>query len=352
MRKPLLLLLIILVVALMGCRKTTDPLRSIPNWEPVSELPAQNIIGNILVDNNMYVLQEKSLSLWRPDGSVKNMPHDLSGENIVRLCPDYFVKVGLEQNDIIEFFPLRNPDYPNVKSFKFSTADLGLGDNSFFATYLQAFAINNKNQLLVTTFFKDKNGSVLLLFDVKMSNNGSGDIEKVSFKRINVSAAITFTFNYAFGDKFLASSFLQDITYSVDASGNVQELMKNAFTLMIQVEGTYYAETLNGLFKSEDAGISWTFVARNPSSFSYLFDYIALTPRQTLIQNKDVLFRSFDIHLAAHNSSGILESTRLDKDSLNENDLLALHEWRGKVYAITQSGIFTRSLSDFFTPAL
>jgi hypothetical protein len=306
----------------------------------------------VLVGDNMYVLQEKNLSLLRPDGSVKNMPHDLSGDNIVRSCPDYFVKAGIGNNASIEFFPLRNPNYPNVKSFKFSMADLGLGENSLFGSYRQALAINHKNQLLVTTFFKDKNGSVLLLFDVKMSNNGSGDIENVSFRRISVPPSITFTFVYALGDRFLTTSSLQGITYSVDASGNAQEISKEVFRSLVQIEGTYYAETFNGLLKSEDAGISWAEVTRTASSFSTLFNFISSTPRQTLIQNKDVLFYTFDMYLAAHNSSGILESTRLDKVGLNDTGILNVNEWRGRVYLFTPDGIFTRSLSDFFTPAL
>ncbi len=352
MRHKLLFLLIALMAALTNCRKTADTSNGLADWAAVSELPAQNILSNILIDNKMYVLQEKTMSLWSPDGSVKNMPHDLSGDNIILTCSDYFVKIGVGQNARIEFFPLRNPNYPNVKSFRFTMADLGLDLNSFWGSYQQAFAINDKNQLLATSYFSDKNGSVLLFFEVKMSNNDDAVIESVSFKRVNVPANITFVYLYAIGDKFLATSSLQEITYSVDTSGNANTLTNEVFRSLVQIEGIYYADTFNGLFTSKDEGVSWTLVARNASSFSSLFSFISTTPRQTKIQNEDVLFWPFDMYQAAHNSSGRLESSRLDKVGLNDTGVLNVNEWRGRVYVFTPDGIFTRSPSDFFTPAL
>jgi hypothetical protein len=353
MHKLLLFFLLISLVAFTGCRKNTDTLRGLADWQLTSEFPAQNVIDNVLVDNNMYVIQEKKLSLWRPDGSVKEMPHDLSGDNLVVACADYFVKVGLITNTHLEFFPLRNPGYPNVKSFKFSGADFGLGGNVFLTGFRGVYALNNQNKFLLAPYFNDGSGSALLLFEVNMSNTGL-DIDSVRFKRLNIPAYQSVRYTYPVGDGFLVSTVSnnKNTAYWVDSNGNVQEFSKEVFTQMVQVEGIYYANTFdNGLYKSEDEGVTWTRIAPNASSFSRLFSYIGSTPKRTLIQNKEVNFLTYDILLAAHNSNGILESTRLDREGVNDEPILNLNEWRGQVYAFTPNGIFTRSISDFFTPA-
>jgi hypothetical protein len=338
--------ILLALLLLSGCRKQmTDT--SPKDYERTSLLPGKNIISSVLDDNRLYVMYDHTVSIIETNGTQTDLSFEGSNGLLFHMNADFFATAEWKINGKLRFYPTKNPANPNVRSF--TTKDLGLPETAVFPNYLGCSAVNDRRQCLVIAHLnEDLTESALFLFEVKMTHDGL--IDQVTYKPVTLPFKYKATFVSAIGSSFIVSGY-HSPTLLIDSNGHAQKVWDSMISDVLPIFDGYYGDIENGIVKSEDSGLNWqdvtNTVVRWQTGGLYIWEQ---EPRLAIIDGHYVMF-SIDLYEVRQGPGDSFESGELDKTGLNAH-ILNICEWQGKVFVVTRAGIFTRSISDFFTPAL
>ncbi len=324
------------------------PSSPIKDYERVTSLPDKNIINSTLEHNRLYIMHDQTVSILETDGSQTDLNFEGSNQVLCPMNPDFFVCASWGVNNELRFYSTKNPVPPHVKSFV--PKDLGLTEIALFPSHFGCSAVNDRHQCLIVAHLnEDYTESALFLFEVKMSPDGL--IDYVTYKPVTLPFKYRATFVSAVGSSFIVSDHV-GATLLVNSNGHAQKVWDTKITDVLPIGDAYYGDTYNGIVKSEDMGLNWKDVTNTIANWQtgglYLWD---MRPQLANIDGHYVMF-SNKLHEVRQGANNSLDNGELDRAGLGETYILNVHEWQGKVFVVTRTGIFTRSLSDFFTPAL
>jgi len=135
----------------------------------------------------------------------------------------------------------------------------------------------------------------------------------------------------------------------IDGSGNIVTVVPYGILQVLPVGDAMFAY---GHLTSTDQGNTWSVIPGNTNSIRALnpgLDFLYIMQGYTTIDGRRVMHTAYTIHAIDQTPAGTLDRTDLDLSGLDGNTILNLHEWQGQVFAVTQTGVYTRSVSDFFT---
>ncbi len=348
---PLLLLLSFFYLA---CR-TSDPEPPAP--EPWKEVPAftyffRNAISSGVWDDQLYVLTEYTLSEVQPDGSALHRSLPYRARVPLPLTRDYLVLYQALPGGLL-FVPTERPDADPEDRVFLSFDSLGYGNANTMEQHLSKLnvAVNSKGQLLLP-LKNEREEEALFLFNVQLSVDRQR-VEEVRFQKIEDYPDFAHTSSVQLmGDDFLVGLVSQQgYSFKVYPDGQTQKVSEDPIYKVYPATDKWYAwGSPGGNYFSEDDGETWTWVADSPVSFG--IPDITIMQGYSTFSNRRVTWNSFNLYeLTERTDQPGFRYRRLNVEGLSGHILLELREWRGNVYAITPSGVFSRTIEDFFTEA-
>ncbi|MEI6410195.1 MAG: hypothetical protein WCR52_12485 [Bacteroidota bacterium] len=333
-----------------------DPAPYIPaDWQALSGFNATGKIpiNEAIWDDQLHILTQTTLAKVT---SATDAAHEMHGSEITARLPinaDFFM--SSEQDDqVLAFIPSKNPSNFNAKRGYINLVDLipdiSIKDSKL---YPGTVADNGQGQILALFYTKHYH-KVPVLFDVKMRKNSVWEVDTVTAKIINIPQIQTdriYTKILSFGGQFLVSGDaenLQSVCVSIDAEGNAQTLAPSAIFNIIPIGGKLFGYGF-GYLVSADGGKTWIkagddFLQSNPG----LRDMDVMAG-YTIIDGHVIMLGQSHIQEMIANPDGTIVASNLDQKGLTPGTFLTIKEWNGRVYIISASGIYSRSVKDFFT---
>ncbi|MFN8254958.1 MAG: hypothetical protein U0W24_04665 [Bacteroidales bacterium] len=256
------------------------------------------------------------------------------------------------KDDQLCFISAKNPYY-SYTYIKFSIKDI---DPSFLQYYFSIFthdeciAINNKNQALIPYSASGISNSKLkfALVNIKVDSTSYSNmvyLDTVKTKLISLNDDNQYDPLYIqhLGEDFFLTTNTK--TYRINSAGEIAQMYDYHFYDIIEKHDTTYSVGYNFNLKqyewsySIDKGKSWTMVSKILNQFECL-DY-------TVINNRIIGFCNSQIWEIKPTSYGI-ESIELENDGLEGKLITAISSFKGNVYVSSLSGVFYKTLDDFF----
>ena len=330
--------------------------------EPVAPAPAEwqaapgflysnKIVYNSAIwDDQLYVLANSGLCKVRPDGDATCVYHAAEIEFPLPMNRDFFVDTKRDP-DALVFIPSSNPSILDGKRITIKLTNLA-PDITGFTPGLSRWTIadNGKGQVLAILSFGAYR-TALFLFDVTMKKNQYWDVEEVSATRINLPELNLYTGMSVAHHQFLVATIgaaNESETWLIDASGNAKKVSSSdAIHKVLPVGNTLLAAGKFGWFTSSDQGNTWTTIPGSISSNPGL-SVLSTLQGHALVDGRLVVHNGLSIHTIDLSSDGKVGKTDLDLAGLEGNQILNIHEWQGQVFAVTQTGVYMRSIKDFF----
>jgi hypothetical protein len=356
-----LLLSLILLLAFSACEVSTEiePINNPDPWKLSTEFSSNNesALRAAIHDEHLLVLGDDMVSRIGKDHDFFHINHpgqldQLSLPMTANFLPLY------EQGRAIHFFTssrTANADFATTVDLASIHPDII--DFPTFA-WTNIFSVNNNNQLLVPLLLSD-NSQILMLFDEIMEDiSGRGEmvVKEVSFKEIAIPHVDRISFTQGMPEGFLVSyqSFGEEYTAFIDHAGNISQaldrsLARGVFPLGDSWYGWRQASDKQ-LFRSDDGGKTWQGLNFNLHDGG-LADILGLMGHM-VIEEKTFVFDVHRIYEVEKTPEDRFQVTILDEEGIEGNTLLTLIKWQDKVYACTRSGLFSRSVADFYTPLL
>ncbi len=334
-----------LALSFFNCKQ--EPVQPAPApWKAAPGFLYNNRIAfnSAIWDDQLYVLTENFLGTVKPDGNISRYAyHNEKIEFQSTLNRDFFA-VTEHDPDVLIFIPSANPNEAGAKRIRINMSDLGPDIAGFGYTFDNLnFKGNGAGQVL-TDFRTTSGRSALFLFDIKMKKNTFWEVDEVRIKRINLPEYYGYTGTSVIGDKFLTRIIdgLDGVgTLLIDATGNVTMVEPEiGLYPVLPIGDTLYAEK----YISTNQGNSWVAFKWN-TRLDFLFAMVGYTT----IDGRLVMNSTFGIYQIERSADGKISQTELDLAGLEGNTILNLHEWRGNVFAVTLTGVYMRSVQDFFT---
>ncbi len=336
---------------------------SFPNCkkEPVQPAPApwnaapgflynNRIAFNSAVwDDQLYVLTENSLCTVKPDGNISwRAYHNEKIEFQSILNRDFFV-VTEHDPDVLIFIPSANPDKAGAKRIRINRSDLGSDIAGFAYNFSNASFSDNGTGQVLANFRTISDRSALFLFEVKMQKNEFWEVEEVTFKRINLPESYIYTGTSVINNQFLVRSITnldQQSTLLIDTIGNVSVVASEVGLFpVLPIGDTLFAYASGNYFFSTSQGNTWVEIQGGNPGLDLLF----AMEGYTTIDGRLIMYSGFGIYQIERSAEGKISQTELDLAGLEGNAIINLHEWRGQVFAVTLTGVYMRSVQDFFT---
>jgi len=333
-----------------NCKK--EPVQSAPvPWKAAPGFLYHNRIAfnSAIWDDQLYVLTENALCTVKPDGNVSWYAyHNEKTEFQSTLNRDFFV-VTQHDPDVLIFIPSANPEEAGAKRIRINMSDLGADITGFAHNFSNAsFSDNGAGQVLAN-FRTTSDRQALFLFDVKMKKNDFWEVDEVRFKRINLPESYVYTGICVVNDQFLVRcipDLSQQSTLLIDTTGNVAVVASELGLFpVLPIGDTLFAHEGNATYLSTNQGNSWVALQGHHPGLDFLF----VMEGHTTIDSRLIMHSSFGIYQIERSAEGKISQTELDLAGLEGNTILNLHEWRGQVFAVTLTGVYSRSVQDFFT---
>lgn len=343
---------IIFLLFIASCKpESTEPVPAA--WKAASGfLYSNRIISNSAVwDDQLYVLANNGLCKVRPDGEATCVYHGTEIEFPLPMNRDFFVAAKRDPDELV-FIPTASPSILDGKRVAVKLANLA-PDIIGFTPGLSRWTIadNGKGQVLAILSFGNYR-TALFLFDVTVRKNQYWDVEEVSAKRVNLPELNLYTGISVANHRFLVATLnaaAEGETWLIDAAGNAQKVASDAIQKVLPVGNTLFAVGKFGWFTSTDQGNTWTLIPGNnvTSSNPGLSD-LSVLQGHTIVDGRLVAHTGLSIHTIDLSPDGKVGKTDLDLAGLEGNQILNLHEWQGQVFAVTLTGVYMRSVKDFF----
>ncbi len=325
-----------------------------PGWQLASGFAADNmtIRNSTVSDGQLYVVSDKYLSVVQKNGSASHSPHGETIPFALPLTSDYFV--ALERNpDVLVFVPTANPSHPNAKRIRIKPSDLGtdiFGVPQF--NNQRAFAMNDKGQMM--TIFLDKASKpVFFLFDVVVERDDTlSHIKAVNYRRITVPSILSSNIILNLGDNFLIpiTSFfsVENRTLLIEPNASMTTASKDLIYKVIDLDSIQFAVGSNGFYESQNKGFSWTLINSSFDSRGLAFQNLSIMQGYTKIGNQFVLYTPSQISTIESPKGAFYGRRNLNLDGLDNSWIIGVYEWGGRVFAVTEKGVYMRTIGSFF----
>ncbi|MFM7154821.1 MAG: hypothetical protein ACKOZV_11940 [Bacteroidota bacterium] len=348
------LILYLMVLTISACR-TSDPEPAVA--EPWNELPAftyfhRNAVGSGIWNDQLFVLTEFTLAEVKPDGSAFLRLLPLRARFPLPMTQDYIVLYQADPAGLV-FIPTSRPDAAPDDRVTIRFDELGYGNGITIEQFLskQNVAVNSNGQLLLP-LRNSSEQEALFLFNVGLSTDRQR-VEEVTYQKIDNYP----DYAYASTIRPMGKDFLVSLTstigytFKVYPDGQTKKVSDNQiFSVYPDKNQWYAAVTGGGTWLSEDNGETWATFTSDYHSLG--IPDITIMQGNTDISGRRVLWNNFEFYeVTARTDKPGFENRRLNKDGLEGHLLLEFREWRGRVYAITPTGVFSRSIDDFFSQA-
>ncbi len=341
-----------LLLSIASCKP--EPVVPAPaEWQAATGFLYSNkiVYNSAIWDDQLYVLANNGLCKVRPNGEATCVYHAAEIEFPLPMNRDFFVDTKRDPDELV-FIPTANPSILDGKRITIKLTNLA-PDIIGFTPGLSRWTIadNGKGQVLAILSFGNYR-TALFLFDVTMRKNQYWDVEEVSAKRINLPEL-----NSYFGISVVNHQFLvatnnaaeEGETWLIDALGNAKKVASDAIYKVLPIGNTLFARGKFDWLTSTDQGNTWTIITgNNVISSNPGLSEISLMQGHTLVDGRLVVHTGLSIHTIDLSPDGKVGKTDLDLAGLEGNQILNIHEWRGQVFAVTQTGVYMRSVKDFF----
>lgn len=339
--------------SLASCKP--EPVAPAPaEWRPATGfLYSNKIISNSAIwDDQLYVLANNGLCKVKPDGEATCIYHAAEIEFPLPMNRDFFVETKRDPDELV-FIPTANPSVSEGKRITIKLTDLA-PDIIGFIPGLSRWTIadNGKGQVLAILSFGNYR-TALFLFDVTMEKNQYWDVKEVSAKRVNLPELNLYTGISVANHQFLVATINaagEGETWLIDASGNAKKVASDEIQKVLPLGNTLFADGKFDWLTSTDQGNTWTVIpgGNNVLSSNPGFLVLGLLQSHTLVDGRLVAHTGLSIHTIDLLPDGKVGKTDLDMAGLEGNQIINIHEWQGQVFAVTLTGVYMRSVKDFF----
>lgn len=344
--------LLLVTISHFACR-TQNP--EPPRPEPWREEAAftyfyRTAVSSGVWEDQLFVLTEFTLAEVQPDGSALHRSLPLRARAPLPLTRDYIVLYQAEPSGLV-FVPTKRPDAAPEDRFFVPFATLGYGDAGSIEKLSKInVAVNSNGQLLLP--LQNANGlEALVLFSVQVSPDRQR-VEDVTTQVLddypdlaNVSTI------QPMGTDFLVGLVSQlGYSFKVYPDGHTKKVYEEPIFKVYPASDQWYAYGLGGTYLSEDNGESWDWVSTSLLAFG-LPNMSTLIGYGTVAGKRIVWDAISHYELTERTDQPGFKSRRLSKDGFSGHLILEIQEWNGRVYAVTPTGVFSRSTEDFFSEA-
>lgn len=207
----------------------------------------------------------------------------------------------------------------------------------------ESMLINDRNQVLIP--YEDNTTQVTMtLVDISYDRDDivvrhNLDTVKTTIIRIDEPVQNAVIAMESIGSDFFVST--DSKVFRVDADAQVQEVLNQRLYQFFEIGNEIFGVGTNDIFISSDNGLSWVSAYRNPGNME-IIEYIRLGDRL-------VAYRFAQLWELTRTNDA-LEFTELDNDGLDGRSITSVSLFEGQVYVSTLSGVFSKSLDEFFIP--
>ena len=325
-----------------------EPIEPAPEaWRAATGFLYSNkiVYNSAIWDDQLYVLANHGLCKVRPNGEATCVYHAAEIEFPLPMNRDFFVDTKRDPDELV-FIPTANPSILDGKRMTIKLTNLA-PDIIGFTPGLSRWTIadNGKGQVLAILSFGNYR-TTLFLFDVTMEKNKYWDVKEVSATRVNLSELNLYTGISVANHQFLVATIgaaNESETWLIDASGNAKKVTSDAIQRVLPVGNTLFADGKFDWLTSTDQGNTWTVIPGGTG-----LSVLGLLQGHTLVDGRLVAHTGSSIHTIDLSPDGKVGKTDLDLAGLEGNQILNIHEWQGQVFAVTLTGVYIRSVKDFF----
>jgi hypothetical protein len=337
-----------------ACR-TTDPEPIGPGpWKEEAAFTYffRNAIGSGIWEDQLFVLTEFTLAEVQPDGSALHRSLPVRARAPLPLTRDYIVLYQAEPGGLL-FVPTDRPDASPEDRIFLSFEGLGYGNANSIEQHLSRLnvAVNNRGQVLLP-LKKESGEEALFLFNVQLSADRQR-IEEVNFQKIVDYPDLAHVSTIQLiGDSFLIGLVSQQgYSFLVYPDGQTKKVSEDPIYVVYPATNEWYGwGSRGGTYLSRDNGESWTWLPDSPLSFG--IPDLSVMSGYATINDIRVTWNTFNFfELSERADQPGFQYKRLNNDGLSGHIIIEFRDWKGKVYAITPSGVYSRTLEDFFTEA-
>lgn len=223
--------------------------------------------------------------------------------------------------------------------------------------WTHVFAAHEEANQMIAPFQLADGSNILVLFQVEMediSGNNELVVKEVTFKIIEIPFLERITFTQALAEGFLISYDAggKEQTSFIDHDGSITPVLdKRLGRGIFPVQDSWYgfreASDME-LFRSDDGGKTW--IGQGLDLYESGLGELVGLMGHAVIEGRTFLFDAYRMYEIREKEVDTFELTILDDEGLNGSVLLEVIRWQDKVYACTTSGLYTKSLGDFYAP--
>ena len=218
-----------------------------------------------------------------------------------------------------------------------------------YFSHNECIAINDNNQALIP-YIGYSSGIYrlkLALVNIKVHTNTLTYVDTIKTKIITVNDEYQIHALYVqhLGNDFFLTTDTK--TYRISPEGEIAETYNYHFYDIIEKKDTAYAVGFDFDLRqyewsySLNKGVSWNKVVKITDKFEWL--------NYTTVNNQIIGFWKSQIWQIKPASNGF-EPFELDNDGLKGKQITSITAYKGKVFVSSLSGVFYKSVEDFFTP--
>lgn len=327
------------------------------NWVSHDDFQYNDVVqmNSYSTDNKLFLLGHSSFSSVVFDSL--NHPELPFGSNVAHfdlwyeqpsdrklpICEDYFISYS-KSNGWIAFIPSSNP--------VLSGAGVSLSLQNMDTTYAyfdfihfssgECIAINDQKQSLIPyiSFVDSKNVLKLALIDIKtnfITSNYYLDTLEVNILTISDEYQYDVIALESIGDNFFLTT--NSKVYRIDKSGNIENVLSARINKMVESSGKIYGFGRDNIYISSDNGLTWQ------EGYNVQYDYSLLN--YSKIDNKIIGYRYGQLWELQINDTELIVH-ELDNDGLEGISITSVSSFHNKVYLSTLSGVFFKSIDEFF----
>jgi hypothetical protein len=315
----------------------------------------QKVLFNSHADSaGLYAMSKKSFSTLT---KIKSDPTNYNVEHAY-LWFEYPIdyKMPINSNvfagtgeSYVLFFPTKSPvGTSGVLRMQMQDIDPLFAMFDMSASFLgEGIAINDKQQCLIPylQYEFDTEGnryiSAIPSFILAELSVLGESIDTVSCSRFSIddSSAQGLRKLHSIDDYFIISMNRKCFRLSADLE--VKEVLNGPLSGVIKNRFELYGIGGSKIYKSTDHGNSWQLLGENIDQLYQFFNF-------SVIENEIIMYRFSQLFHVEIGDTRI-EAKEIDNDGLEGNSISSLSQFDGKVYVTTFSGMYTRSIEDFFT---
>lgn len=327
------------------------------NWKTLDGFQYNDVVqmNGYATDDRIFFLGHNSFTSIVSDSI--NHPGSAFGGNVARydnwyeqpsdrklpICADYFLSYN-QLGGWLVFIPTMNPVTSDSQAYlNIDIIDSTYGHFDFVHFSLgECIAINRKNQSLIPyiSYIESKNVLKLALVDVEVEKPMSYyQLKTTKVKILKVPDAYQYNVIAieSIGDYFFLST--NSKVYRIDSLGNIENVLDTRLYRFIEISEELYGFGYNNIYISSDNGLTW--------DKGYEINPDLKLLNYTKINNKLIGYRFGQLWELSIDDNELIVN-ELDNDGLDGVSITSVNKFDNKVYLSSLSGVYYKSIDDFF----